>query len=61
MMTYDYENIEFATEHEDCHECEAMLVHAYTAFKQTRGQADVSTGDGMHCAQVAVTDRSADT
>ena len=57
MTTYDYNDLQFATKHEDCHECERMLVMAYTAFKQLDGWSDVSTGDDDHSGGVSINNR----
>ena len=59
MPTYDYNDLQFTTKHEDCHECERMLVAAYQTFKQVDGRSDVSTGDEDHSGGVSVNNRSA--
>ena len=57
MPTYDYNDLEFTTKHEDCAECEKMLALAYSAFKQVDGWSDVSTGDADHFGEVAILGR----
>ena len=59
MATYEYNDLKFTTAHEDCHECEKMLVMAYDAFKQLKGWSDVSTGDDQHCGEVSINERYA--
>jgi hypothetical protein len=49
-----YENIEFTTAHEDCHDCEAFLKNAYEVFARS-GCVAMHTGTEACWGQVAYT------
>lgn len=58
-MTHDYNDLEFTTAHEDCPECERMLVMAYEALRQAAGWSEISTGDAVHFGKVSVVTQTA--